>query len=221
MNDQELAKRIVEKTRKMKSSEISEYIDKTELIAPIPFRGTEEIKLIILGQDPTVRKMKHRENIKVTLLLDQKEGRLPNYLRGVCKKLDLDLDQSVYATNILKNFFIDRPDQLEKNHPGLIRNAFSFWKDLLLEELSEFENIPVITLGEPVLNCFLKDPDLIRYYWGYGGPAKYGKKLKHILPEKNELHRHIFPFPHIHGLGHKLYREGLNDYIKYMRDYLK
>ena len=52
------------------------------------------------------------------MLLDQKEGRWPNYLRGVCKKLDLELDQSVYATNILKNFFTDRPDQLAEERQG-------------------------------------------------------------------------------------------------------
>jgi len=63
--------------------------------------------------------------------------------------------------------------------------------------------------------------NLIRYYWGFERPAMYSKKFKHILPEENKLQRHIFPFPHIHGLGHKLYREGLNDYTKYMRDYLK
>lgn len=221
MDGQELAKRITETTKVMKSSEIKNFIDKTGLVAPIPFRGKGKIELIILGQDPTVRKMKHREEIKVTLLLDQEKGRLPNYLRGICRKLGLDLDQSVYATNILKNYFTDRPDQMEKNHPGLIRKAFSFWKDLLLEELSEFKDVPVITLGEPVLSCFMKDPVLIRYYWGYEGPAKYGKIMTHVPPDKNELRRHIFPFPHIHGLGHKLYRKSLDNYAKYMRDNLK
>jgi hypothetical protein len=221
MNNQELTRRIIETTKAMKSSEIRKFIDKTGLVAPIPFRGKGKIELIILGQDPTVRKMKHREEIKVTLLLDQEKGRLPNYLRGICRKLGLDLNQSVYATNILKNYFTDRPDQLEKKHPGLIKEAYSFWKSLLFEELSKYKDVPVIALGEPVLSCFMKDPVLIRYYWGYEGPKNYGKNMKHILPEENELHRHIFPFPHIHGLGHMLYRESLDNYTKYMRDNLK
>lgn len=223
MDKQELARRTAEITEKLRSSEIAQYIDKAGLAAPPPFRGSAKIKLIILAQDPTVRKMKHRQEITVTLLLDQlhKKGRLPKYLRNVCQELGLDLDLNVYATNILKNFFADRPDQLEKNEPGLIKRAFSYWKSLLDEELLEFKDIPVITLGEPVVNCFMKEPVLIRYYWGYEGPKNYRGKMKHILPGENSLHRHIFPFAHIHGLRHKLYNENLKRYAKYMKDYIK
>jgi hypothetical protein len=92
MNNQELAKRTAEITESLRSSDIGKYIDKTGLVAPVPFRGSGEIKLIILAQDPTVRKMKHRQEIKVTLLLDHihKKGRLPKYLRNVCQELSIN-----------------------------------------------------------------------------------------------------------------------------------
>jgi uracil-DNA glycosylase len=223
MKNQELAKRTAEITEKLRSLDIGHYIDKTSLVAPIPFRGSGKIKLIILAQDPTVRKLKHRQEIKVALLLDHihEKGRLPKYLRNICQELGLDLNQNVYATNILKNFFVNRPNQLEKTEPGLIIRAFSFWKDLLYKELLEFRDIPVITLGEPVLNCFLKEPVQIQDYWGFIGPRDYTGKMKHILPGENSLHRHIFPFAHIHGLRHKLYRENLKRYAEYMKDYIK
>ena len=222
MNNQELARRTAEITEQLKSSDLGKYIDKTGLTAPIPFRGKAEIKLIILAQDPTVRKTKHREDIKVTLLLDDihREGRLPKYLRNVCQELSLDLDQNVYATNILKNFFTDRPDQLEKNEPGLIKRAFSYWKSLLDDELREFGDIPVITLGEPVVNCFMPGPVKIKYYWGFLGPRLYSGKMKHILPGENTLHRHIFPFAHIHGLRHSLYNQNLKPYARYMKEHI-
>ncbi|MDH7514041.1 MAG: hypothetical protein QHH14_13930 [Clostridiales bacterium] len=223
MNNQELAERTAAITEELRSSDIGKYVDNTGLPAPIPFRGSGQIKLIILARNPTVHKMKHKQEIKVTLLLDDyhKKGRLPKYLQNVCQELGLDLYQNVYATNILKNSFTDRPDQLEKKAPGLIKKAFSYWKDLLYEEFLEFRDIPVITLGEPVVNCFLKKPVQIRYYWGFRGPRDYTGKMKHILPGENSLHRHIFPFAHIHGLRHKLYNENLKCYAKYMKDYIK
>lgn len=216
MFQQQYAQKIVEITEKLRSSELKRYIDDTGLSAPLPFRGSGPIKLIILGQDPTVRSMKHRQEIKVTLLLD-KPGRLPNYLRDVCGKLGLDFERNLYATNILKNFFIDRPDQLaKKEYPGLIQQAFAYWRNFLLEELSEFKDLPVITLGEPVVNCLSVSPVLIRDFWGFQGPACYDGEMKHILPNENILHSHIFPFPHIHGFGHKIYRNGLSRYTSYM-----
>ncbi|GAH79008.1 unnamed protein product, partial [marine sediment metagenome] len=45
-------------------SEIASYIDQS-LIPPDPFRGRGEIKLLVLGQDPTVHNPKHREKLKV------------------------------------------------------------------------------------------------------------------------------------------------------------
>jgi len=52
--------------------------------------------------------------------------------------------------------------------------AADYWILLIKEEIEEFEYVPVLTLGEPVLNCLIKRPDwvLIRYSWGYEGPAK-------------------------------------------------
>lgn len=88
---------------KLKRSEISSYID-TSLTPPDPFRGSGKIRLIILGQDPTVQDPENRKKIKVTLLLNQ-PGRLRTYLEKVCKALEIDLDENIYATNLLKNFF--------------------------------------------------------------------------------------------------------------------
>lgn len=88
---------------KLKRSEISSYID-TSLTPPDPFRGSGKIRLIILGQDPTVQDPEYRKKIKVTLLLNQPGG-LRTYLEKVCKVLDIDLDENIYATNLLKNFF--------------------------------------------------------------------------------------------------------------------
>ena len=88
-----------------------------------------------------------------------------------------------------------------------------------IDKIEEFENVPVLTLGEPVLNCLTKFPDcvLIRYYWGYEGPAKYGRNFGCIEPEENVLSRIIFPFPHLPGLRHKFYRQQMDGYLAFMK----
>lgn len=174
MNNHELSIQTRRVIHKLAPSEISSYID-ASLAPPEPFRGEGKIRLIILGQDPTVRDPEHRKKLKTVLLLDQ-PGRLRRYVQNVCKGLNIDLGENVYATNLLKNFFTVRPDIMRKKDPQFFGKAAGYWIPLLKEEIEEFENVPVLTLGEPVLNSLTNSPDraLIRYYWGFEAPGKYG-----------------------------------------------
>jgi len=226
MTDQELADKTIDITETMRFSEIRDKIDNTGLVAPRVFRGggKGKIKLIFLGQDPTVNDPQDRKAVKVVLNLDQKKKSLYRYLKGICDDLGLDIEQNVYATNLLKNFFIKPPDQMEKSGqaPGLIRKAYPYWKDLLSDELYEFKNTPIITLGEPVISCIMNKAVQVRDFWGYQGPESYKRKMKHILPDENLLHRHIFPFPHIHGRRHEIYEEkNRKKYASYMKEFFK
>ena len=201
-------------------SEIASYIDQS-LIPPDPFRGRGEIKLLVLGQDPTVHNPEHRKKLKVTLLLNQ-PGRLRRYMKDVCNGLDLDLDENVYATNLLKNFFTVPPDSLRKTKTGFFKKAADYWIPLLRDELEEFKNVPVLPLGEPVLNCLTKSPEgvLIRNYWGYEGPEQYGPNFSYIEPTENILSRIIFPFPHLPGMSHKLYQQQFDPYLAFMKKHM-
>jgi len=199
------------------SSDIGSYID-TALDPPAPFRGTGKIKLIVLGQDPTVQDPKYRESIRVTLLLNQ-PGRLRTYLDKVCRGLGISLDENVYATNLLKNFFTVPPDSLRKNDPQFFPKAAAHWIPLLLEEIHEYPNVPVLPLGEPILNCLVESPRwmLIRDYWGYEGPGIYGLNFRRIEPPENILGRVIYPFPHIPGLSHRIYRSRMEAYVAFIK----
>ncbi len=201
-------------------SEIASYIDQS-LNPPDPFRGRGEIKLIVLGQDPTVHNPKHRKELKVTLLLNQ-PGRLKRYMEDVCNGLDLDLNENVYATNLLKNFFTVPPDSLSKTKTEFFRKAADYWIPLLRDELEEFKNVPVLPLGEPVLNCLTKSSDrvLIRNYWGFEGPGQYGPNFIYIEPTENILSRVIFTFPHLPGRAHKIYQQQLDSYLAFMKKHM-
>ncbi|MFC2065064.1 hypothetical protein ACFLXB_08215 [Chloroflexota bacterium] len=217
MNELDLASEIEQITDNLIRSQYKPFIDGS-INAPVPFRGEGEIKLIILGQDPTVQNPEYRKKIKVTLLLNQPGG-LRNYLGNICNGLGINLDKNVYATNLLKNFFTKPPDQIRKEKSEFMQLVAAYWIPLLIKEISVFPNIPVLTLGEPILNCLLKTSDrvLIRNYWGYKGPALYDENFYFIPSEENVLNRSIFPFPHIHGLKKKLYMSQIGGYVKFMR----
>jgi len=218
MNNYELSLKIQGTIEKLANSELSSYID-SSLTPPDPFRGNGEIKLIVLGQDPTVQNPKYRKEVKVTLLLNQPGG-LRTYLGKVCKGLDIQLDENIYATNLLKNFFKVPPDSLRAEDPEFFKKAADYWIPLFREEIEEFENVPILPLGEPVLNCLTTKPDweLIRYYWGYEGPGKYGQNFSCIKPSGNVLERVIFPFPHLPGLSHKIYQQQMEGYLEFMKE---
>jgi len=220
MNNRELSINSKKVIAKLESSEIGSYID-TSLTPPAPFRGRGKIRLIILGQDPTVQDPEYRKKIKVALLLN-KPGGLRTYLGKVCNALDIDLDENIYATNLLKNFFTVPPDKKRKEDPQFFRKAADHWIPLLKEEIEEFENVPILPLGEPVLNCLTKSPDkvLIRYCWGYEDPAKYGRNFGYIKPAENVLSRVVFPFPHLPGLRHKFYRQQMDGYLAFMKEHI-
>jgi hypothetical protein len=219
MNKTELSIKSMKVIGKLRRSEIGSYID-ASLDPPDPFRGSGKIRLIVLGQDPTVQNPEYKKKVKVVLLLNQ-PGRLRTYLGKVCKGLDIDLDENIYATNLLKNFFARPPDKINKEDPQFYRKAADYWIPLLRDEIEEFEDVPVLTLGQPVLNCLMEGPEevLIRYSWGFEGPGRYGGNFGYIKPSENVLGRVIFPFPHYPGLRKKIYgRQQMDDYLAFIKE---
>jgi hypothetical protein len=186
---------------------------------PAVFQGEGgPIRLIILGQDPTVKDEESRKHIHQVLNLD-KDGRLKAYLNCICSQLGLILEKHVYATNYFKNFFINRPTQIE----GVdIFQAFrKYWFPLLKKELAQFPNVPVISLGEPLLKQLVKDErdSLVRDYWGYVPDWKQGitGEFKYIAPDKNHLNRQVFPFPHQPSISKKFYCDRFDAYTSYVK----
>jgi hypothetical protein len=194
------------------------YVDDS---LPIPkvFAGDGEIKLIVLGQDPTVKSPESRKTITTVLNLD-KGGSLRRYLEDVCHKLGIDLDHNVYATNLLKNFFVAPPTQIS---PIDVFKVFGdFWLPFLNEELSVFPDVPVLTLGEPLLSVLVVEgvSAQVRHYWGYrrNWQTNPPVDLRCVAPAENRLGRQLFPFPHQPSLVRKkFYKQNLTSYIDYMR----
>ena len=64
-----------------KKNHIKKYL--SELPIPEPFIGNGRIKLIILGQDPTVKNMESRKKIRTVLNLDKKQCSLYHYIKRI------------------------------------------------------------------------------------------------------------------------------------------
>jgi hypothetical protein len=199
------------------------FVDST-LDIPDVFCGKGEILLIFLGQDPTVKNPRSRRRIKKVLNLD-KDGSLKAYLSQICEGLGLELDQHVYATNYLKNFFVERPTQISEID---VFEVFGpLWLPLLREELALFPEVPVITLGEPLLGALVRAgaSPLVSHYWGYTPDWRSGDKRppSHLGPHENRLERTVFPFPHQPKFDDKtrgvFYRERLADYTAFVRQH--
>lgn len=197
---------------------IGKYIDDT-LSVPRPFVGTGDIRLVILGQDPTVEDMTTRQEITTVLMLDQKGSNLYQFLTGICTELGISLDENVYATNVCKNFFTAPPMKVEAKLIGL---SWPKWRPLLIEELARFPKAAIITLGKPILEVLVIDPAVkdLKHYWGHVGHNAVAGHGEYQLVEvqHSTLGRPFFPLPHITSFRTKpLYRTHRDNYLSFVR----
>ena len=165
----EVARRSAEVFRNiMANSNLRQYVA-TDRIPSVFMESsdTRNIWLVIVGQDPTVKRKSSREEIGTVLNLDKQSGSLYKYIRKICEELGLELSQHVYATNFAKNFFLKPPTQIKEC--DLLGKFSPHWLPLLREELALFPGRPILTLGEPLLRVLLHDRHkaLVRKYWGY------------------------------------------------------
>ena len=186
---------------------------KKELDFVPPYFGKDDIKLIIIGQDPTIRNEERRKNITCTLNLD-KSGALRGYVEQICEGLGITIE-NVYATNVYKYFYSEPPaktfDVLKKHLEPNLR--------LLSKELSAFPNIPIITLGEPVLKLLSNDDKVkVREYWGYNPhTGSSNGKFKFVSDNENKLGRIMFPFCHQPSIRKQFYKDTFEKYIDYVK----
>ena len=174
----------------------------------------EDIRLIIIGQDPTVRDPESRKKITSTLNLDKRDS-LRKYLELITRALEVDLDREVYATNLFKCFFKEPPADDEK----ILSRHFKYWKDLICREIQPLKPDFILTLGEPVFNQLsFSENRKVKHYWNYIGQTQSGEDFKCMPPEENYLNRKIYPLPHQPSWARKeFYKKYMDDYLAYVK----
>jgi len=199
---------------------LGRFVDSSFSI-PKVYRGSGKVRLVILGQDPTVKDVRSRAAIKTVLNLDRRGG-LRNYLIQICSHLGLDLDRNVYATNYLKNFF-KPPTQIKEL--DVFREFSRVWLPLLRDELATVPEVPLISLGQPLLSALVSEgaSPHVRDYWGYTPGWKSGQtaSFRCLEPYENQLGRLIFPFPHQPSIRKLFYKDRLTDYTAFVRSVLR
>jgi uracil-DNA glycosylase len=179
-----------------------------DLLPVLPFRISDDIKLIIIGQDPTVKAPLSRDKIQYTLNLD-KSGSLKTYVERICQKLNICFE-NVYATNIFKYFYSNPPadtfNVLQKHLPQNL--------NLLLDEISIYKKAPIITLGLPVLQLLAGSNEQVSHYWDYNSKTKKSNGNFKACPRSlHKLGRDFYPLPHQPSLAKAFYNDTLEDYL--------
>lgn len=201
-------------------SRLGHFVDKSIHI-PNVYKGTGKIHLIFLGQDPTIKNPSNRAKIKTVLNLDRRNS-LRNYLNEMCEELGLSLEENIYATNFFKNFFIEPPTQIKEIN--IFKKFPRYWLPLLIDELNVYPNIPIVTLGEPLLSVLVHNgiERRVRHYWGYTSRWKLGETgiFDFIKPSKNYLNRVLFPFPHQPSKNKEFYKDRFKSYISFVKQHM-
>lgn len=196
------------------SSEFKENPIDTDLLPIPPFSISDDIKLIVIGQDPTIKNKDRRKYITSTLNLD-KNGSIRNYIQKICDLMEIRLE-NVYGTNVFKYFYTVPP----ANTFNVLVAHIEPNLRLVKREIQSYPNAAVITLGEPILRLLTQQdfPKKMVYYWDYNRKTKRtDRDFKHSSSEMNHLSRDFFPFPHQPSIIKKFYSETLNQYVGYMR----
>ncbi|MCB9457411.1 MAG: hypothetical protein H6671_15610 [Anaerolineaceae bacterium] len=201
---------------------ISPYVDWNRTL-PKPFHGSGDIRLVIIGQDPTVRLKSSRDQVNMVLDLDKKNSNLYRFLNKVCEALGLSLNEHVYATNAYKNFFTQPPTSIKQ--VNVLEFSAPVWLPVLQYELNSFPQAAVMSLGQPVLSMLVKSDHRqdrsVCYYWGH--PSFPGaEQFKSVSAEESTVNRRIFPMVHLNTRNtNRFYHANETNYINYMKGFLK
>lgn len=188
-----------------------------------PYIGGGEIKLVIIGQDPTVKNPKSRKNITSTLNLNKPKSALLRYIDGICSGLGITME-NVYATNLFKYFYSASP----AGTPEVLQSHLEPNLKLLKDELSDLNlstDCLVITLGEPVLRLLLEENRVsrkekkVRYYWDYNSTIKSSdRNFRFVNESKSALSHKFYPFCHQPSMRKQFYKDWLKDYISFVKE---
>jgi hypothetical protein len=201
----------IRKQLKSKSDLLSNPID---LNLPVisPFKGQHDVKLIILGQDPTIKNTSTRIKIKYTLNLD-KNNSIKFYIGQICEGMGFDIE-NVYATNLFKYFYTIPP----ANTMDVLTNHLKPNLMLLKEELKIYSKVPILTLGEPVLQLLTHPKAKVREYWDYNKiTGRSNRNFTFSEGIENKLEKDFYPFPHQPSIRKIFYKNTLSEYINFIK----
>ena len=107
--------------------------------------------------------------------------------------------------------------QKENKNKTIISKYVEYWLPVLEEEIKEYEDVPILTLGQPILK-FLVNEDVkneLKFYWGYNSENS-NRDFKIIEKNDNKLNRIIIPFPHVTTKNNSFYKDEFDNYCEFI-----
>lgn len=120
------------------------------------------LKLLLIGQDPTI--FEEPERVNTVLMLNETKGRNGQLRKWLEKELigTENFDKiEIYATNSVKCQF-DKPPTLSNEGPlKFLKPKFEFCKFYLINEIENYKPDIVLTLGETAHKLFSKEIEVM------------------------------------------------------------
>ncbi len=135
-----------------------------------PAQGTVSgRKVMLIGQDPTIRRDPTRTRVTHALMLNDPKSQLSKWLRGEVFSPSSYDGFEIYATNIVKCTFSSQPGASERGGLKFLEPFFANCRSYLVQEILEFEPQLVVTFGEPAHQLFVR---LFESPMGFDGQMK-------------------------------------------------
>lgn len=115
------------------------------------FKKGNNFKLMLIGQDPTIKESKER--VQKVLMLDQENGQFRKWLRNLFGASKFD-SATIYATNTVKCSFSRMPSELKNGGRELLKECFKNCCEYLKMEVKNFSPNLVLSFGEPAHEMF-------------------------------------------------------------------
>lgn len=121
---------------------------------PKPYKGSQEVKAIILGADPTRMVNRQPQVFNTVFELDNEKS---PYFRSIKRNIDLIEGismEEVFVQNLCRNYFTRETSQ-NKDWVAIARR---YWASFLVDELNDMfpASIPVLITTEFILKACLK-----------------------------------------------------------------
>lgn len=126
-------------------------------LVPSYFKEGGEPKLMLIGQDPTIRRK--RDRVKHALMLDDPNSQLSRWLREEVFGRNNFNSLTLYATNLVKCSLQEPPSGARQGSLRFLRPYFENCKGYLLDEIPKFRPALVLTLGETAHKLFITTLD--------------------------------------------------------------
>ncbi|MBI5892474.1 MAG: hypothetical protein HZB79_02300 [Deltaproteobacteria bacterium] len=182
-----------------------------------PFlKNGERIRLMLVGQDPTI--FKKPERVKSVLMLDQENSQLSRWLKDLFGSNNFQ-SLTLYATNLIKCSFNKPPSTTQEGGLNFLMPYFKNCMEYLKDEVCKFKPNLLLTLGEPAHKLFITILDNHDSIGKSMQSAFKGYFLKVKLEEVEFdyspcLHIKTFRVAKVYGDSVKQFKKGIENYFK-------